>query len=48
MEDLARFCALKRRLVERLSTRIEPFEFGLAFFDEEFRRRYDSNLPARR
>jgi GNAT superfamily N-acetyltransferase len=44
VNDLARFFAFERRLLERLSTRIEPFEHGTAFLDEEFRNRYDSNF----
>jgi ribosomal protein S18 acetylase RimI-like enzyme len=44
MDDLARFSALDRRLLDRLSTRIEPFEHGFAFLDEEYRDRYDSNF----
>jgi GNAT superfamily N-acetyltransferase len=44
VNDLARFFAFERRLLERLSTRIEPFEQGTAFLDEEFRNRYDSNF----
>ena len=44
MNDLARFFALERRLLELLSTRIEPFEHGTAFLDEEFRDRYNSNF----
>jgi N-acetylglutamate synthase-like GNAT family acetyltransferase len=41
---LARFFALEGRLLEGLSTRIESFEHGIAFLDEEFRDRYDSNF----
>ena len=44
MEDLARFFALERRLLERLSTRTEQFDHGTAFFDEEYRSRYISNF----
>lgn len=44
VNDLARFFVLERRLLERLSTRIEPFEHGTAFLDEEFRDRYNSNF----
>lgn len=44
MNELTRFFALERRLLERLSTRIESFEHGIAFLDEEFRDRYDSNF----
>ncbi len=44
MDDLARFFALERRLLERLSTRIEPFEHGVAYLDEEYRERWNSNF----
>ena len=44
MDDLARFLALQRRLLERRSTRVEPFEHGVAYFDEGYRERYISNL----
>jgi ribosomal protein S18 acetylase RimI-like enzyme len=44
MDELARFFAFERRLLERLSTRMEPFEYGVAFFDEEYRERYSSNF----
>ena len=44
MDDLARFFGLERRLLERLSTRIEPVDLGTAFFDEEYRERYNSNF----
>ncbi len=44
IEDLARFFALERRLLDRLSTRTEPFDHGTAFFDEEYRTRYISNF----
>jgi ribosomal protein S18 acetylase RimI-like enzyme len=43
-EELGRFFALQRRLLERLSTRVEPFEHGTAFFDEEYRDRHNSNF----
>jgi GNAT superfamily N-acetyltransferase len=42
--DLDRFFALERRLLERLSTRVEPFEHGTVFLDEEYRDRYVSNF----
>jgi ribosomal protein S18 acetylase RimI-like enzyme len=44
VKGLARFFALETRLLERLSTRIERFEHGAAFLDEEFRYRYNSNF----
>jgi GNAT superfamily N-acetyltransferase len=44
MDDLARFFDLERRLLERLSTRVEPFAHGVAFFDEGYRERYNSNF----
>lgn len=44
VDELARLFALERRLLERLSTGIEPFEHGTAFLDAEFRERYDSNV----
>jgi GNAT superfamily N-acetyltransferase len=44
MDDLARFFALERRLLERLSTRTEPFEHGVAYLDEEYRERWNSNF----
>lgn len=44
MDDLARYLSLERRLVEKLSTRVELFEHGVAYFDEEFRERFDSNF----
>jgi len=44
VDDLTRFFALERRLLERLSTRIEPFEHGTVFLDQEYRGRYNSNF----
>jgi ribosomal protein S18 acetylase RimI-like enzyme len=44
MDDFHRFIAFERRLVERLSTRIIPFEHGVAYLDEEYRARYSSNF----
>lgn len=44
MDALARSFGLERRLLERLSTRTEPFEHGVAYFDEEYRERYKSNF----
>lgn len=44
MDELARFFAFETRLFERLSTRIELFPYGMAFFDEVYRDRYSSNF----
>jgi ribosomal protein S18 acetylase RimI-like enzyme len=44
VDDLTRFFALERRLLERLSTRIEPLDRGTAFFDEGYRERFNSNF----
>jgi ribosomal protein S18 acetylase RimI-like enzyme len=44
MDELAHFLALQRRLLERRSTQVEPFEHGAAFFDDGYRERYISNL----
>ena len=44
MADLTRFLAFERRLRERLSTRLEPFEHGVAFLDEDFRDKWNSNF----
>ena len=44
MEDLVRAFAMERRFDERLSTRMEPFAFGTAFFDDHHRDRFVSNF----
>ncbi|HEU4356161.1 MAG TPA: GNAT family N-acetyltransferase [Actinomycetota bacterium] len=44
MDDLARFFGLERRLLERLSTRIEHLDLGTAFFDDGYRERFNSNF----
>ncbi len=44
VDALERFFALEEHLLERLSTRTEPFEYGVAYFDEEYRERYNSNF----
>ena len=44
MDDLARSFDLERRFLDRLSTRIEAFEHGVAYLDEEYRTRYNSNF----
>jgi len=36
--------ALEKRLLERVSTRREPFEFGVAYLDEEHPERYYSSF----
>jgi ribosomal protein S18 acetylase RimI-like enzyme len=41
---LERFNQYERRLLERLSTRTEPFEHGVAYFDEDYPERYNSNF----
>ena len=44
MDDLARAFAMERRFDQRLSTRIAPFAFGTAFFDDHHRDRFVSNF----
>jgi ribosomal protein S18 acetylase RimI-like enzyme len=44
MDELARFFAFERRLLERVSTRQEPFEFGVAYLDEEHPERHYSSF----
>jgi hypothetical protein len=44
VDDLTRAFEFERRWVERRSTRLEPFEFGVAYLDEEYPQRYFSNL----
>lgn len=44
MDELARFFELERRLLERLSTRIEHVDLGTAFFDDGYRERFNSNF----
>jgi ribosomal protein S18 acetylase RimI-like enzyme len=44
MDDFARFLAFEQRLLERLSTRIESFAYGVAFIDDEFPTKYDANF----
>ena len=39
MDDLNRFLALERHLVDRLSTRTQPFDHGVAFFDDDYPQR---------
>jgi hypothetical protein len=40
MDELTRAFEFERRRLERLSTRLERFEFGVAYLDEEYRQRY--------
>jgi GNAT superfamily N-acetyltransferase len=42
-DDLRRYLAYERRISERLSTRVEPFRHGMAFLDDGYPLRYDSN-----
>lgn len=44
MDEIARFFELDRRLLERVSTRWEAFEFGVAYLDEECPDRYYSSF----
>ena len=44
MDELTRAFEFERRRLERLSTRLERFEFGVAYLDEEYRQRYFSNF----
>ena len=44
MDELTRAFEVERRWLERLSTRLEQFEFGVAYLDEEYRQRYFSNF----
>jgi GNAT superfamily N-acetyltransferase len=44
MEDLTRAFEFERRWFERCSTRLERFEFGVAYLDEDYRQRYFSNF----
>ena len=44
MDDLACAFAMERRFDQRLSTRIAPFAFGTAFFDDHHRDRFVSNF----
>jgi hypothetical protein len=36
MDELTRAFEFERRWFERLSTRLEQFEFGVAYLDEEY------------
>ena len=44
MDELTRAFEFERRRLERLSTRLKRFEFGVAYLDEENRQRYFSNF----
>lgn len=44
MDDQLRSIAFGRRLQEKMSTRLVPFRWGTAYFDDEFPRRYGSNF----
>jgi len=45
-DDLARALAFERWVLERTSTRVEPWAFGTAFFNDDFPKRYDANLAS--
>lgn len=42
--DVIRIRRFERSVLERVSTRIEPFAWGTAFLDERFPKRWDSNF----
>ena len=44
MDDLDRFLAFERRILAGMSTRVEPFEHGTAYFDDDVRDRFISNF----
>ena len=44
MDDLTRAFEFERRWFERCSTRLERFEFGVAYLDEDYPQRYFSNF----
>ena len=44
MNDLDRFHAFERRILAGMSTRAEPFEYGVAYFDDDVPERYISNF----
>ncbi len=44
MTDLSRAIAFQRWVLEATSTRTEPFRWGTVFFNDDFPRRYFSNL----
>ena len=44
MDDLERFFAFERRILAGMSTRVEPFEHGVAYFDDDVPERYISNF----
>src|SRR5512145_2550441 len=44
MDDLDRFIALETRRLSLISTRVEPFDAGTAYFDDAYPERYVSYL----
>lgn len=44
MDDLDRFLALETRRLSLISTRVEPFDAGTAYFDDAYPERFVSNL----
>jgi len=44
VDDLDRFLAFERRILAGMSTRAEPFDHGIAYFDDDVRDRYISNF----
>jgi GNAT superfamily N-acetyltransferase len=44
VQEIERFFAFDRHVQERVSTRREPFAFGVAFFDDDLPERYSSNF----
>lgn len=44
MDDLDRLLALEARRLSLISTRVEPFDAGIAYFDDAYPERYVSNL----
>jgi ribosomal protein S18 acetylase RimI-like enzyme len=44
VEEITRFFELERRLLERVSTRWEAFEFGVGYLDEDCPERYYSSF----
>jgi GNAT superfamily N-acetyltransferase len=43
-DDVISILAFQRSMLERLSSRVEPFAWGRAFLDERFPKRWDSNF----
>jgi ribosomal protein S18 acetylase RimI-like enzyme len=44
VNDLDRFLAFERRILAGMSTRAEPFDHGIAYFDDNVRERFISNF----